>query len=155
MANCKNLEWSGRGLIEVLSRDLPGWTEESYGKPANTAGISAESRTKHFSNTSLQRYPRTTCTVSFTINWSFRYTYGYFSWSTPSERWLKVSNQVKSGSLLSEAPRLEIIRTNHHYSIPLPRCNLILSFQVVSGVPNDLLYANCFNSSPTCVIWEV
>jgi hypothetical protein len=53
----KDLQGSGRGQFEVLCRHLPGWTEDTHGKPpAKIAGVPAKIRTKRFPNISLQRY---------------------------------------------------------------------------------------------------
>jgi hypothetical protein len=51
----KDLKGSGRGLIEVLFRNLLRGTEE-YRENASfrIVGVSAEIRTEHFSNTSLR-----------------------------------------------------------------------------------------------------
>jgi hypothetical protein len=51
----KDLEESGRGVIEVLSSHSPGETEENHEKPSVRIGnIPAETRTKHLPNVSLE-----------------------------------------------------------------------------------------------------
>jgi hypothetical protein len=46
-----NLEGSGSGLIEVLSRHLPGGSEGKNEKPIGIADVSVLIRTEHFSET--------------------------------------------------------------------------------------------------------
>jgi hypothetical protein len=53
----RDLEKSGCGLIEVLSRELPGGTEEIHKKnPVSIVSVPAEAGTEHLPNTSLERY---------------------------------------------------------------------------------------------------
>jgi hypothetical protein len=49
------LEGRDNVLIEILSGDYLE-TEESDGKPVRIAGVRAEIRTEHLTNTSLERY---------------------------------------------------------------------------------------------------
>lgn len=42
------LGWSGHGLIEILSWNFPGGTEEVHEKSLKLAGVPAEIRTDHF-----------------------------------------------------------------------------------------------------------
>jgi hypothetical protein len=51
-----NLEGSGPGLIEALSRYLTGENEENHETFFSIAGILAEIRTEHIPNTSVQLY---------------------------------------------------------------------------------------------------
>jgi hypothetical protein len=50
----KNLEGSGRGLIEILSRNLPGQTQESRGK-SHDSRSPGEIRIEHLHNTITER----------------------------------------------------------------------------------------------------
>lgn len=52
----KDLEGSNPGLIEVLSRHLPGVTEENYEKSVRIATVPAEIWTEHITNTNVERY---------------------------------------------------------------------------------------------------
>jgi hypothetical protein len=52
----KNWEGSGRGLIEVLPRDLPGGTKENHKKPVRIAGVPVKIRTKRLPNISLDQW---------------------------------------------------------------------------------------------------
>jgi hypothetical protein len=49
----QDLEGSGRGLIEVFSRHLPGRSEEKH---VTISGVLAEIRNEYIPNTSLERY---------------------------------------------------------------------------------------------------
>jgi hypothetical protein len=52
-----DLDGSGRTLIEVLPRHLPGGTEENHKKySVRTGGVPAGIREEHRPNTSLERY---------------------------------------------------------------------------------------------------
>jgi hypothetical protein len=48
----KNLEGSGRGLFEVLSRNFPVGSEENHVKSVSSACFPAKIRTGHFQNKS-------------------------------------------------------------------------------------------------------
>jgi hypothetical protein len=48
------LEESDSGLIEVLTRNFPGGTEENHENSIWTAGDPAEIRTEYFLNTNLE-----------------------------------------------------------------------------------------------------
>jgi hypothetical protein len=52
----KDFKGDDRDLIEVLSRHLPGGTEENYETSVRIASVPAEIRTEHIPNTSLERY---------------------------------------------------------------------------------------------------
>jgi hypothetical protein len=51
-----DLEGSGRGLMELLSRNLPAGTEENHDKPVVLVGVSSNIRTKCLPNTSPECY---------------------------------------------------------------------------------------------------
>jgi hypothetical protein len=52
----EDLEGSGRGIIEVLTRHLPGGEEKELRTSVRTAGVPADIRTEHLPNTSLGLY---------------------------------------------------------------------------------------------------
>jgi hypothetical protein len=57
-----NLKGSGHGLIEVLSRHLPGETEENDEKPVRITVVPTEIRTDH-----LQSIACSVCTVLMSV----------------------------------------------------------------------------------------
>jgi hypothetical protein len=52
----KDLEGVGRGLIDVLSQNLLGWTEEHHENPCRISDIPTDIRTGRLPNTSLVLY---------------------------------------------------------------------------------------------------
>jgi hypothetical protein len=54
MMNRKEFRRKRRGLVQVLSCHLPGWTEEKQGK--TISGLPVEIRTEHLPNAILQHY---------------------------------------------------------------------------------------------------
>jgi hypothetical protein len=69
----KDLEGSGRCLIEVLSRYLSGWIEDNCEEPVRIADVLTEIRTEHLPNTSPERYPYTSL-------------FGFMSWLSIRQR---------------------------------------------------------------------
>jgi hypothetical protein len=51
-----DFEGSCRDLFEVITRGLPGGTEDNHGASVRTGGVPAEIRTKHLPNTSSELY---------------------------------------------------------------------------------------------------
>jgi hypothetical protein len=78
------LEGSGCGLIEALSRNLPGGTEENLENPkSGQAGVQGGIRTEHLPNTRLERY-------RYTHTRHVYYYYDYYYYYVVNSRTVKV-----------------------------------------------------------------
>jgi hypothetical protein len=69
MTNLKDLEGNGPDLLEILSRNLPGGSEEDHENfPVRMADSTSEIQNEILQNTNLKRYSHTSLFKKLKVN---------------------------------------------------------------------------------------